>query len=204
MASGCAGGSSTSTASQAELKLQREQFVKVATGLAAAIPGVSREVAAAKAGWPGLADGLRHRPTASLRSLVERAAKLAARLPEPEFMANASRLTGPAAGLAGLYETFARLSERGWRLTESSIETILAGPPSAASFVKANSWLYVHAIYDGHYDLSLIGKSLAKGYERLGGAGAFGAKLSVDRMTALQASYSIGAVRLSPHPKEGG
>lgn len=178
--------------------------MKVATALAAAVPGVSREVSAAKAGWPGLADGLRHRPTASLRSLVERAAKLAARLPEPEFMANASRLTGPAAGLAGLYETFARLSERGWRLTQSSIETILSGPRWARSFVKGNFSLYAHAIYDGHYDLSLIGKSLTKGYERLGGAGAFGAKLSADRVTALEASYSIGATRLSPHPREAG
>jgi hypothetical protein len=126
----------------------------------------------------------------------------AARLPEPYFMASASRLTGPAAGLAGLYETFARLSERGWRLTQSSIETVLSGTASAASFVKGNASLYVHAIYDGHYDLSLIGKSLATGYERLGGASAFGPKLTVVRVRALSADYSITATRLSPHPKE--
>lgn len=176
----------------------------MADGLETVAPQVRREVAAARAAWPGLAGSLPQRPTARLRRLVGRAAALAAGLPEPDFMANASRLTGPAAGLAGLYETFARLSERGWRLTQSAIETLLSGPPSAEAFVKANSPLYIHAIYDGHYDLSLIGKSLKKGYERLGGPEAFGSKLNAGSAGTLAASYSIGAMRLSPHPRESG
>lgn len=202
---GCgASKSSTGSASQAELTLQREQLVAVVKGLQAVAPSVSNEVAAAKAAWPKLAPGLPRVPTASLETLVGRVAKVAAALPEPGFMVNASRLTGPAAGLAGLYETFARLSERGWKLTEGSIATTLSGPPSVARFAKANSTLYVHSIYDGHYDLSLIGKSLAKGYERLGGAAAFRGKLSAATVSSLEKRYSIDATRLSPHPKEAG
>jgi hypothetical protein len=202
LAGGCSGGSTTRILSGSELALQRSQLVLVAQGLESTAPAVAREVSAARAAWPQLAEGLPPHPSVSVRSLVSHAATLAAALPTPRFMANASRLTGPAAGLGGLYETFARLSERAWRLTESSIETVLAGPPAAMRFARANSSLYVHAVYDSHYDLSLLGKALEKGYARLGGAGTFAGKLTPARVSALAARYSIAATRLSPHPRE--
>jgi hypothetical protein len=115
-------------------------------------------------------------------------------------MASASRLTGPAAGIAGLYENYERLAERGWRLTAAGIATILDGSPAAARFARENAALYLDAIYDGHFDLSLLGKSVASGYTKLGGPSAFGARLTQSQVNALAAAYSIPAVRLAPHP----
>jgi hypothetical protein len=102
--------------------------------------------------------------------------------------------------LAALYESFARLSERGWRLTDASIASISSSSPADARFARENSSLYIDSIYDAHFDLSLIGKSVVKGYERLGGPSAFGAKARQAAIDRLAASYSIPAVRLTPHP----
>jgi hypothetical protein len=138
---------------------------------------------------------------------VAAASASAKRLPEPPFMTNAARLTGPAAGIAGLYEQYVRLAERGWRLTEATVSAIVGGPPTAAGFARENASLYIYAIYDGHFDLSLVGHSLTSAYERLGGPQAFGPRLSLGEVNALAASYSIPAVRLEPHPAgaaEGG
>jgi hypothetical protein len=201
---GCAGGSTTGTASRAELTLQRSQLVKVVEGLRFVAPAVRREVGAARGAWPSLAAGLPSRPRASLRAQAERAAALAGEVPEPRFMSEASKLTGPPAGIAGLYEAFARLSERGWRLTGNAIATVLSGSPAAARFARQNAPLYIDAIYDGHYDLSLLGKALTKGYGRLGGGQAFGERLSQATVDSLVRTYSIAAVRLAPHPGHSG
>lgn len=115
-------------------------------------------------------------------------------------MAHLSTLTGPASGIASLYESFSALASHGWRLTETGITTILHGTSIAASFARGNSSLYIDAIYDGHFDLSQLGKSLLSGYEKLGGAAAFEASLPRSEVTALDAAYSIPAVRLEPHP----
>ena len=74
------------------------------------------------------------------------------------------------------------------------------GLRSAARYSRTNSSFYIDAIYDGHFNLSLVGKSLTAGYEKLGGAGAFGSRLPPSRLAALAAAYSIPAVRLEPHP----
>jgi hypothetical protein len=123
-------------------------------------------------------------------------------LPEPPFMVNSSELTGPAAGVAGLYESYDRLAERGWRLTEASIAAIVSGSPAVASFERGNSSLYLDAIYDGHFDLSLLGKSITSAYHRLGGQQAFGATLTESEIDALAATYSTPGVRLEPHPAQ--
>jgi hypothetical protein len=135
-----------------------------------------------------------------LRAAVTRASASAAALPEPSFMVNAAQLTGPAAGIAGIYENFKRLAERGWHLTDASITAVAGGAPATASFARQNSSLYIDAIYDGHFDLSFIGKSLVSAYEQLGGAHAFGATLTQSELSALAAAYSIPVVRLEPHP----
>jgi hypothetical protein len=142
-----------------------------------------------------------------LRGAVGVASTAAKALREPTFIANASKLTGPAAGIAGIYESYERLTKRGWRLTEASIDAILSGPPSGASFERQNSPLYLDAIYDAHFNLSLLGKSLSSGYEQLGGPAAFGAAFTRSELNALVSAYSVAAMRLSPHPsgaaKEG-
>lgn len=121
-------------------------------------------------------------------------------LRRPSFLANAKQLTGPASGLAALYESFARLAERGWRLTNASIASITSSSPADARFARENSSLYIDSIYDAHFNLSLVGKSVVKGYEQLGGAGAFGARVTQAEIARLAGAYSIPALRLAPHP----
>jgi hypothetical protein len=174
--------------------------VLLSDGLRSAQQDVRREVGASRAVWRAISKGLPSSFPPSLRQLIAEASTRARRLPSPPFMMSASRLTGPAAGLGGLYEMFARLSDRGWRLTEASIGSIVTGPPPAARFARTNSPLYIDAIYDAHFNLSLVGKSIAEGYKRLGGPHAFGAKLTQADIDALAETYSIASVRLTPHP----
>jgi hypothetical protein len=71
---------------------------------------------------------------------------------------------------------------------------------SAARFLRSNAALYIYCIYDGHYDLSLIGKALRDAYHTLGGAPAFGGSLTQAQVEALAGAYSIPSTRLTPHP----
>jgi hypothetical protein len=187
--------------------LQRAQFVQVSAALRLAEGPVQREVSATRGAWPSIVSGLPQAFSPALRASIGKASASAKRLPEAPFTTDTARLTGPAAGIVGIYESYVRLAERGWRLTEGSIDAISSGTPAVASFARENSPLYIDAIYDGHYDLSLLGKSLLSAYERLGGAGAFGPHLTQGEIKALAAAYSIAAVRIEPHPagaaKEG-
>lgn len=196
---GCASEKSH-TPSSAELVLERAQLVRVSSGLHALEVPVRREVRASRVAWPTIADGIPATPSGALQRAVASASATVRALPEPRFMAHVGELTGPASGIAALYENYSQLASHGWRLTEAGIAAILHGTPAAASFAKGNASLYVDAIYDGHFDLSLLGKSLVSGYEKLGGAAAFGASLPQSEVAALASTYSIPAVRLEPHP----
>jgi hypothetical protein len=210
---GCGSGSSSHTQSSRELALERAQLVQVSNQLSGLEAAVKREVSASRVAWPSIADGLPQAPGGRLRTAVGAANARAKALPEPSFLANARKLTGPAAGLAGIYESYEQLAQRGWNLTEVAVQTIssadsagtnvtAAGASAAAqaSFERANSALYIDAIYDAHFDLSLLGKSLTGGYEKLGGPEVFGAALTQAQVNALVDVYSIPAVRLEPHP----
>lgn len=74
---------------------------------------------------------------------------------------------------------------------------------ATARFLRANAPLYIDCVYDGHYHLSLIGKTLQSAYLKLGGASAFGASLTQSQVEALARAYSIPATRLEPHPAPG-
>jgi hypothetical protein len=74
---------------------------------------------------------------------------------------------------------------------------------AAAQFLHANAPLYIYCVYDGHYDLSLIGKVVQSAYLKLGGAPAFGASLTQSQVEALARAYSIPGVLLEPHPAAG-
>jgi hypothetical protein len=180
--------------------LQRTQLIRVSKDLQAIAVAVRNEAAVSRRAWPLISDGLPGKPDQALLDAVGRASSSAGALPTPAFTIESGKLTGPAAGIAGLYESFDRLSERGWRLTETSLAAIGGGSTRDAAFARGNSALYIDAVYDAHFNLSLLGKSIAKGYERLGGPSAFGAALPPSEIDALTKTYSIATVRLEPHP----
>ncbi len=180
--------------------MQRAQFARIAGELQTVEGAVQQEVSASRRVWPLIASGLPPTFSPSLRSGVARVTASAKAIREPRFMTNASRLTGPAAGIAGLYESYERLAERGWRLTAAGVAAIAGNTPAVSRFARANSALYIDAIYDGHFNLSLLGKSIVSGYTKLGGPPGFGAALTQAQVNALAAAYSIPEVRLLPHP----
>lgn len=85
-------------------------------------------------------------------------------------------------------------------MMDATLTAIATGPTAAARFARDSSPVYVSAVYDSHFDLSLLGKSLREAYKRLGGPEAFGATLTQAQVDALASAYSIPAVRLQPHP----
>ena len=170
---GC-GGSSSATTPAAE-RLQREDLVAAAHGLRQAEASATREMAAARVAWPLVANGLPATgttlPPATLRALSgARAAARALVLPALMGETAARSLTGPAAGVTGLYRTFHGLTQRGWTLVAAAGAEVDGGPAAAARFARENVALYIDSVYDGHFDAALVGKSLLAGYKKLGGA----------------------------------
>jgi hypothetical protein len=200
---GC-GGSGSGASTPAAERLQREDLVAVAHGLRQAEASTAREMAAARVAWPLVANGLSATdtiPPATRRALSD--ASLAARaivLPPLMGETQVRSLTGPAAGISGLYRTFHGLTGRGWTLTAAAGEEIDGGPAAAARFARENVALYIDSVYDGHFDAGLVGKSLLAGYTKLGGARAFGAALTQAEVSALAAAYSPASEQLHPHP----
>jgi hypothetical protein len=163
---------------------------------------VRDEVAATRASWPLIANGVPTDVGEVLHSpAVARAAVSAARLrlPIPFGEAQAATLTGEASQIVGLFRSYALLSARGWSLLLSSLQRIESGTPTAASFARTNAPLYVESIYDAHFTLAQIGKKLTSAYKKLGGASDFGAGLTQAQVDALAREYSEAADRLHPH-----
>ena len=197
---GCGGTSRQST--PAALKLQREDLAAASRALKSVEGPVAAEVAATKSAWPLIANGL-PATTSSLSGAgqVKRATEAAARLRLPVLFgeAQARSLTGPASQLAGLFGSYALLSARGWKLLDAELAQIASGPPVSARFARENAPIYIESIYDGHFTLAQIGKKLLAAYDKLGGAGAFGASLTQSQVDALARTYSEDRDRLHPH-----
>jgi len=201
VATGC--GASNTATTPAALKLQREDLVSVSRALEGVRAPVAREVAATKAAWPLIANGLPASIALVSRSPRARdAASSAAQLPLPPPFgeAQARRLTGPAAPIAGVFRSYALLSSRGWKMLDAAFAQIETAPPASARFARSNAPLYIESVYDGHFALAQIGKKLLAGYEKLGGPGAFGAALPRATISALAQRYSEDSDRLHPHP----
>jgi hypothetical protein len=202
MLAGCGGTSRLSASSPAAQRLQREDLVAVTRGLRQAAGSAQREMAAARIAWPLIAEGLPAPIPPAIRPAVLTASRMARAIvvPAPVSKTQARLLTGPAAGIAGEFAAFSRLTERGWTLTSAAAGEITSGSP-AARFARENVALYIDSIYDGHLDAALIGKSLLAGYRLLGGEKAFGRTLSQAKVDALASAYSPATERLYPHPK---
>ena len=200
---GCGSGSANASTPAAE-RLQREDLVAVARGLRQAEPSARREMAAARIAWPLVANGLPAKIPPATRTALSIASRAARAIVLPPLMSKpqARSLTGPAAGIAGLFQSFSGLTERGWTLTDASSEEIASGSPAASHFARENVALYIDSVYDGHFDAALLGKSLLEAYTSLAGTGAtsaFGATLTQAEVDALAGAYSPASERLYPH-----
>lgn len=188
--------------SPAAERLQREDLVAVGRGLRQAEGSIQQEATTARIAWPLVVNGLPASIPPATRTAVANASKTAQAIVVPPLMseAQARSLTGPAAGIASLFQPFHRLTERGWTLTQAASDEFTGGSPTAARFARENVALYIESIYDGHFDATLIGKSLLVGYRQLGGEPAFGATLTQAEVNALARAYSPTAEQLHPHP----
>jgi hypothetical protein len=200
LAGGCAGSSPQAT--PAALALEREDLAATSRALRKLQAPVARSVAATKAAWPLIANGLPGDVGVVSRSpAATRAASTSAQLRLPALFdeSRARALTGPSSQIAGLVRSYALLDARGWKLLGASIAQIQSGTPTAARFARANAPLYIESIFDAHFTLAQIGKKLRAGYDNLGGPSAFGAALTKAEVDALANAYSEASDRLHPH-----
>jgi hypothetical protein len=188
----------------AALRVERADLVQLAHTLQQLQTRTAAEVAAARAAWPSLASGLPDSGAPALRMEVATAERRAAALTLPAEVTAEGSLTGPAAVLAGMLKSYVRLAQRGWQYLAGALAAGRDGESAAtARFLRANAPLYIYCVYDGHYHLSLIGKTLQSAYLKLGGTPEFGASLTQSQVGALALAYSIAGVRLQPHPAPG-
>jgi hypothetical protein len=181
--------------------LERADVVLLAHTLQRLQTQTRAEIVPARSVWPALAGGLPRGLPTTLRLRVSAAAHSAGDLELPAFVSAEGGLSGPAAKLGGMLKAYVRLTQSGWRYTAAALAAESKSPLLPTTrFLRANSGLYIYSIYDGHYDLSLIGKALQSAYRALGGAPAFGGSLTPTQVQALANAYSIAATRLEPHP----
>ncbi len=184
----------------AALRIERTDLVVLAHTLTQMRAPVAAEVAVAHTAWGSLAGGLPHEASPALRALVTRARRLAAALRLPAAVLVEGYVTGPAVSLAGMLKSYVRLSQRGWGYLAAALATPAGASAQSARFLRANAPLYIYCVYDGHYSLSLVGKTLQSAYRKLGGPAAFGGALTQGEVETLARAYSILATRLQPHP----
>ncbi|HEX3909945.1 MAG TPA: hypothetical protein VHW67_04490 [Solirubrobacteraceae bacterium] len=199
-AAGC--GSTGKASTPAALKLQREDLASASRALQSVEVPVAHEVAATKAAWPLIANGLPDELGSVSQAQAVKTAELSAaalRLPALFGEAQVRTLTGPAAQIAGLFRSYALLSARGWKLLNASLAQSESGSPRVARFARENAPLYIESIYDAHFTLAQIGKKLVAAYSKLGGAGDFGAALTQAEVDGLARTYSEASDRLHPH-----
>jgi hypothetical protein len=195
------GGCSTSHSFTPQaLRLQRADLLAVCRTLSGVESLVAAEVAATKAAWPLVVNGLPQDTSSISHRAIELASERAGALRVPGLFEEreAAALTGPGSNLATIFRRFARLAARGWQLIDASIAQIERGSP-AARFARANVALYIESVYDAHFSLAQIGKQLLTGYKKLGGTTAFGASLTQAEVEGLASAYSEASDRLHPH-----
>jgi len=195
------GCGSASHATAVGLRLQREDLIAGARALSQAQGQVDREAQASRAAWPIVANGLPGQLSDEQRAAIAAAVRASAAMQLPGIFqeARAQALTGPASSIVGDFREFAGLATRGWQMIQYTAQQLEAGSAAAASFARANVDLYIESVYDGHFGLAQVGKKLSEGYEKLGGADAFGSALTQAEVQRLAGAYSAARFRLHPH-----
>jgi hypothetical protein len=204
----------------AELHLERTDLVLLGGLLTRLERPIQGEVATARTLWPALAAGLPGNPSSAIQQKIATADARAGALILPVLVTQEDGLTGPAAAIGGLLKSYTYLTQRGWQViatatgaaratgagqgatTHSGRGAAIHAGAGAVGFLRDNAGLYIYCVYDGHYDLSLIGKQLQAAYRKLGGPPAFGAALTQAQVDGLLRAYSIASVRLVPHPPQ--
>jgi hypothetical protein len=196
--SGC---SSSAKPTPPALQLERADLVAVCRALTTAKPAAVSEVAATKAAWPLIVNGLPKDTSTISHPAIQLAVKRAGRLRIPGLFEErqAAVLTGAGSSLAGIFRTYVLLADRGWRLIGAALEQIEHGSPTPARFARANVALYIESVYDAHFSLAQIGKKLLVDYKNQGGPAAFGTSLTQAEVNSLAATYSEAQDRLYPH-----
>jgi hypothetical protein len=138
----------------------------------------------------------------TLRRRLAAVTTLAQQLPDV-LVSNADELTGAGSAVSGLYALAAGLLEHSWKEIQATLTAPRNEPRAALAFLRANVDTYIIAVYDSHFDLSVLGKMVRAGFERLGGAKAFADTLTQAQLSEIARAYSPSAARLSPHPWEG-
>ncbi len=194
------GCGSASHASEAGLRLQREDLIAAARALERSSGEVARETAATKIAWRHVANGLSSSPSAAEAADIAKATRTAAALQLPSVFgeSSSSGLTGPAASISGAFRSFQGLVSRGWQMISYTLARERADR-SQDGFARANVALYIESVYDGHFSLAQVGKKLLAGWEKLGGTGAFGGSLPRAEVERLAGLYSERNYRLHPH-----
>ena len=161
------------------------------------------EVAAAKAAWPFVLDGVPADPSASWHAPIQLADQRARAVHVPALFeeGQAASLTGPASGLAGTFRSFGTLSARGWLLIGAASQQAEHGGVLAARFARENAPLYIESVYDANFALAQLGKHVQAAYKTLGGASTFGASLTQAEVDHLAAFYSEANDRLQPRAR---
>lgn len=197
VAAAALGGCGSHPPRTAGLRLERADLARLGSALQQLERPVHAEVAAARTAWPALAGGLRPASTPATSRAIAHAAAQAETIALPKFVLVEGGLTGPAASVGGLLKSYTALTRRGWQFLAAASRT------NRASFLRANSGLYVYCVYDGHFELSVLGKKLQEAYRKLGGSSAFGTALTPAAVEALARAYSSATTRLEPHPAPG-
>lgn len=185
-----------------EIKLERMDLVSVSKQLLHNDRAVEDELTSAHATWPYLYNGLPSRITRSVEARISDSTRKMAALPELPFLRRVHDLTGPASDIGGAYEKFWSLGKAGWEMIQATVLSLRHGPASTARFREENLPVYIQSVYDAHYSLSLIGKDVKSGYEKLGGSEGFGAALTPIEVETIMRLYSPEVARLEPHTTE--
>jgi len=128
------GGCGHRTATAQEQQLERGDLLAVTRALRESEPAVAREVAATKAAWPLVIDGLGASVSAPARTAIALAGERAAAVALPAIFTEreAASLTGPASAIAGTFRSFSLLSTRGWAQIDAAVAQSQHGTPAAA------------------------------------------------------------------------